>query len=73
VSAAYNKLSVLVKEQKKDLIDFKSQEATKKWEAPPKAGTSDSTTSEAQCGKNEKCNSQIRSARSVAIIIANLL
>jgi hypothetical protein len=37
VSAAYNKLSVLVKEQKKDLIDFKSQEATNKWEAPPKA------------------------------------
>ncbi|XP_059479641.1 TNF receptor-associated factor 6-A-like [Neocloeon triangulifer] len=40
VSAAYNKLSVLVREQSRDLIDFKSQEADKRWEAPPKAEAS---------------------------------
>jgi hypothetical protein len=45
LSTAYNKLSLTVKEQSKDLIDFKSQEAVQGWEAPPKAA---STRSESQ-------------------------
>ncbi|XP_065340820.1 TNF receptor-associated factor 6-like isoform X2 [Cloeon dipterum] len=43
VSAAYKKLSEVVRVQSRDLIDFKSQDAAKNWEAPPKETSSEGT------------------------------
>jgi hypothetical protein len=51
LSTAYNKLSMTVKEQSKDLIDFKSQEAVQGWEAPPKATVSKEETQNLSQGK----------------------